>query len=166
MAPTALPATDRYISPEVTVYYWVPLIADINTPTRAELDDDESWDLSAEVAAATGWEVAADRVAVPDLGTRKTGRISGRVNPGDAQITFYASQDTDDVRSVIKRGDRGNIYIAYGGDIAGQHARVFAVEVSAVTPTVDVAGSEAARVVIDFSITDWAEDVVVPGPAS
>ncbi|MFI9526350.1 phage tail tube protein [Micromonospora rosaria] len=166
MAPTALPATDRYISPEVTVYYWVPEIADINQPDRDELDHADAWDLSAEVASATGWEVAADRVAVPDLGTRKTGRISGRINPGDAQLTCYASQDTDDVRAVIKRGDRGNVFIGYGGDVAGQHARVFAVEVSAVTPTVDVAGSEASRVILDFSITDWAEDVVIPGPAS
>jgi hypothetical protein len=157
---TPLTATERYISPEVTKVYWVPAIADITAPQRAELD--AGTDLTPEIAAMTGWEVAADRVAVPDLGTRFTGRISGRVNPGDAQITFYASQDTADVRDVLARGDKGFIYIADGGDVPTQKARVFAVEVSAVTPTVDVAGTEAARIMVDFSITAAAEQVEIP----
>jgi len=157
---TPLTATERYISPEVTKVYWVESIADITSPARAELD--AGTDLTNEIASMTGWEVAADRVAVPDLGTRFTGRISGRVNPGDAQITFYASQDTEDVRDVLARGDKGFIYIADGGDVPTQKARVFAVEVSAVTPTVDVAGTEAARVVVDFSITAVAEQVEIP----
>lgn len=162
MPPAALPATERYISPEVAVVYWVLTVANLNAPDRAELEAVTSVDLTAEVAAMQGWEISADRVAVPDLGTRKTGRISGRVNPGDAQITFYASQDTDDVRSVIQRGDHGVVFIADGGDVAGQSCRLFAVEVSAVTPTVDVAGTEGARVMIDFSISDWSENAVIP----
>ena len=157
---TPLTATERYISPEVTKVYWVETIADITSPQRAELD--AGTDLTNEIASMTGWEVAADRVAVPDLGTRFTGRISGRVNPGDAQITFYASQDTADVRDVLARGDKGFVYIADGGDVPTQKARVFAVEVSAVTPTVDVAGTEAARIMVDFSITAVAEQVTIP----
>ncbi|WFE45303.1 hypothetical protein [Verrucosispora sp. WMMD1129] len=166
MAPQPLPTTQRYINPEVTTVYLVPEIADLDAPERSELDDAESVDLTPEIAAMTGWEVSTDRVAVPDLATRKTGRISGRINPGDASITFYASDDTEDVRTVIQRGDRTNIVILDGGDVDGQSMRVFAVEVSAVTPTVDVAGSEAARVMVDFAINDWAESAVVPGPAS
>ncbi|SCL31949.1 hypothetical protein GA0070616_4362 [Micromonospora nigra] len=166
MAPQPLPTTQRYISPEVTAVYLVPDIVDLAAPERDELDHETSVDLTPEIAALTGWEVSTDRVAVPDLGTRKTGRISGRINPGDAQISFYASQDTEDVRTVIQRGDRTHIVILDGGDVAGQSMRVFAVEVSAVTPSVDVAGSEGARVMVDFAINDWAEDVVVPGPAS
>lgn len=162
MAPQPLNKTQRYISPEVTRVYQVAEVADLANPTRQELDAGTSVDLSDEIAAMTGWEVSADRVAVPDLGTRKTGRISGRVNPGDAQITYYASQDTDDVRQVQKRGDRFYIYILDGGDVTGQLARGFEVEVSAVTPTVDVAGTEGARVVVDYSINDWAEEVIIP----
>src|SRR5690554_291076 len=157
---TPLTATERYIAPEVTKVYWVPTVADITAPERTELD--AGTDLTPEIAAMSGWEVAADRVAVPDLGTRFTGRISGRVNPGDAQITFYASQDTADVRDVLARGDKGFVYIADGGDVPTQKARVFAVEVSAVTPTVDVAGTEAARIMVDFSITAVAEQVEIP----
>lgn len=160
--PQSLTATQRYINPERTAYYLVPTIADINAPTREELEAADAWDVTKEIAAATGWEVTTDRVAVPDLGSRKTGRISGRINPGDAQISFYASEDTQDIRQELKRGDRTHVVILDGGDIPGQAMRVFAVEVSAVTPTTDVAGTEAARVVVDFAITDWSEDAVVP----
>lgn len=160
MAPTPLSPTDRYIAPEVTKTYFLPAVASLVAPTRLEID--AGTDLTAEIAAMTGWEVAADRVAVPDLGTRFTGRISGRVNPGDAQIVFYASQDTADVRDLLARGDAGFIYIADGGDITGQKARVFEVDVSAVTPTVDVGGTEASRVMVDFSTKRVAEETTIP----
>jgi hypothetical protein len=160
MAPTPLSTTDRYISPEVAKTYFVPTIADLTAPTRLEID--AGTDLTAEIAAMTGWEVSADRVAVPDLGTRFTGRISGRVNPGDAQIVFYASQDTADVRDLLARGDAGHIWIGDGGDVPTQKARVFEVDVSAVTPTIDVGGTEGARVMVDFSTKRVAEETTIP----
>lgn len=160
MAPTPLSTTTRYIAPEVTKVYWVPTIADITAPTRLEID--AGTDLTGEIAAATGWEFGADRVAVPDLGTKATGRISGRTNPGDAQHVFYASQDTADIRDLLARGDSGYVYIADGGDVTGQKARVFFVDVSAVTPTLDVAGTEASRVMVDYSVKQVAEETTIP----
>lgn len=154
--------TDRYIAPEVTKVYLVPAIAVLTAPTRVELD--AGTDLTKEIAGMTGWEIAADRVNTPDLGTKFTGRITGRVNPGDSQITFYASQDTADVRDVLARGDKTFIWIADGGDVQGQKARVFSVEVSAVTPTTDVAGTEASRIMVDFSIRAVAEETTIPAP--
>jgi hypothetical protein len=166
MAPAPLNPTERYINPEVTVTYWLTLCANINAPTREELDAGTSVDLTGEIAGMSGWEVSAERVAVPDLGSKKTGRITGRVNPGDAQIVYYASSDTADVRDVKARGDTGFIFIADGGDIEGQKARMFAVEVSSLTPTVDVAGTEGARIMVDYSINDWAEEVTIPAESS
>lgn len=160
MAATPISETDRYIAPEVTVVYFLDTVADLENPDRTELDAGQ--DLTAEIAAMTGWEVSADRVAVPDLGTRFTGRISGRVNPGDAQIVFYASQDTQDIRDVLARGDAGFIWIADGGDVESQKARVFEVDVSAVTPTVDVGGTEGSRIMVDFSTKRVAEETTIP----
>lgn len=160
MAPTPLNTTNRYIPPEVTAVYWVPTIADINNPTRLEID--AGTDLTAEVGGMTGWEVSAERVPTPDLGSKFTGRIGGRVNPGDAQISFYASEDTMDIRDLLARGDVGYVYIADGGDVAGQKARVFQVDVSAVTPTIEVAGSTPAMVNVDFSTRRAAEETTIP----
>jgi len=163
MPPAKLNKTRRFINPEVTKTYWIETFADINAPQRAEID--AGVDLTDEIAGMTGFEVRADRVPTPDLGSKKTGRITGRVNPGDAQITFYGDRGTQDIRDVLSRGDRGHIMILDGGDIAGQKARVFAVEVSAITPTTDVAGTESARIMVDFSIEDWAEEVTIPALA-
>lgn len=162
MAPAPLSETTRFINPEVTVVYWLVAATTLATPTRAELDAVTASDLTGEIAAMDGWTIASDRVAVPDLGTKFTGRIGGRTNPGDAQITFYASEDTVDVRDVLTRGDRGFVYILDGGDVEGQKARGFEVEVSSVSPTVDVAGTEAARIMVDFSINRVAEEVAIP----
>lgn len=166
MAPQPLSETRRYINPETTVVYWVVSVVDLTNPTRDELDHATSVDLTGEIAGMTGWEVSADRVPVPDLGSKKTGRITGRVNPGDAQIAYYADEATADIRDAKSRGDTGAIYIFDGGDIEGQKARGFAVEVSSITPTTDVAGTEAARVMVDYSITDWAEEVIIPAESS
>lgn len=158
---TPITATDRFINPEVTQVYFLATVADIEAgPLRSELDAGD--DLTDEIAAMTGWEITADRVAVPDLGSRFTGRISGRVNPGDAQIVFYADQQTTDIRDVLARGDTGYIFIADGGDVAGQKARLFEVDVSAVTPTTDVAGTEGARIMVDFSTKRVNEAVSIP----
>jgi len=166
MAPAPLNTTERYINPEVTVTYWVTAIVDMAAPTRDELDAGTSVDLTGEIAAMSGWEVSADRVTVPDLGSKKTGRITGRINPGDGQIVFYASSDTEDVRDVKQRGDTGFIVILDGGDVEGQKGRVFAVEVSSLTPTVDVGGTEGARIMVDYSINDWAEEITIPAESS
>jgi hypothetical protein len=166
MAPQPLNETRRFINPEVTVVYWLLAVVDLAAPTRDELDHATAVDLTGEIAAMDGWTVAADRVAVPDLGTRFTGRISGRVNPGDAQITYYGDETTADVRDVKSRGDRGFIYILDGGDVEGQKGRGFEVEISAITPTVDVAGTEAARIMIDYSINRVAETIIIPGDES
>lgn len=166
MAPEPLSETRRYINPETTVVYWVPTVVSLASPTRDELDHATSVDLTGEIASMTGWEISADRVAVPDLGSKKTGRITGRVNPGDAQIAYYGDETTADIRDVKSRGDGGAIYILDGGDIEGQKARGFTVEVSSITPTTDVAGTEAARVMVDYAINDWAEEITIPAESS
>lgn len=160
MATPAITVTDRYIHPETLKIYWLPAVANVNAVTRAEMNAGS--DLTAEVADATGWEVSADRVAVPDAGSKFTARISGRVNPGDAQITLWADKQTTDIRDLLSRGDSGYILMLYGGDVAGQKMDVFPVEVSAVSKPVQL-GGEAARIMVDFSIRRVpGEDVAIP----
>lgn len=160
MAPTPLNPTDRYIHPETIKCYWVAAIANTSAPSRAELN--AGTDLTAEVADAAGWEVSAERQAVPDAGTQFTARISGRINPGDSQITFWADKQTNDIRDLLSRGDVGHIVWLWGGDVAGQKMDVFPVEVSAIGKPVQI-GGEPARIMVDFSVRKLpAEDVTIP----
>lgn len=159
---TPLNRTDRYIAPGVTKTYMLPVVATLGLVTRVEINQAGSWDLTGEIAAATGWEIKSNRVPTPDMGTPFTGRADGRTEPGDAQITFYASRDTNDVRQILQRGDRHVIYIADGGDVPGQLARAFRVSISAVTPTYDVGGTEATRIMVDYSISQVEERLIIP----
>lgn len=160
--PQPLPKTKRYINPEATTVYLIKEVEDLDAITREEIDAATSIDLTGEIESMTGWEISTDRVSVPDLGSKKTGKIAGRVNPGDAQITFYGDESTVDVRDAIERGDRCVIVILDGGDVPGRKMRPFETSVSGVTPTTDVKGADPVRVVIDFAIEDWAEGAEVP----
>lgn len=161
MPTPAIPETIRYINPEVTVVVFMDTVADLDAgPTRTELDAGQ--DYTGEIAGMSGWEASADRVAVPDLKRKFVSRIAGRVNPGDSQIVFYASQDTNDIRQIHARGDKGFVWIADGGDVPTQKSRLFAVDISSVSPTTDVGGTEGARVMVDYAITGVNEDVDVP----
>lgn len=161
MVATPLAVTDRYVAPETTKTYLVDSIANIESPTRAELD--AGTDLTAEIATATGWATAAANVPVPDGGTLFTSNIPGRVTPEDATIAFYASSDTNDIRSVLARGDNTHIVILHGGDVAGQLMDVWPVRVRSVSKPIDYAASGAAMVNVGFSNTrEPAEDVLIP----
>lgn len=160
--PTApLVATDRYIHPEIAKTYWLPACANVNAPSRAEMN--AGTDLTREIADAAGWEVSAERQPVPDLGSKFTARISGRINPGDSQLSFWADQQTTgDIRALLTRGLQGFIMIMLGGDVAGQKADVYPVEVSAISKPLQV-GGEPARIMVDFSIRRLpGEDVTIP----
>jgi hypothetical protein len=154
--PSPITATTRYIHPETAVVYWVPTVADVNAPTRAELEVTGvgalgAWDLTAEIADAAGWEISATRVPVPDLGNRYTSKIAGRIETGDAQLMFYASNDTQDIRTVLQRGDRGVIVIMHGGDVPTQLCDVYPVDIVSVSAPLNVAG-DPAQITIDFAV--------------
>jgi hypothetical protein len=160
--PTPVSRAVRYIHPEVARVYWLPAVADVNAPTRVEIEAVESFDLTQEIADAPGWGIAANRTPVPDLGTKFTGRVAGRIDPEDAQMVFYASSDTEDIRSVLSRGDRGFVYIAHGGDVPTQLADCYPVEVVSVSKPLSV-GGDPAQITVDFAVTAKpGEDVVIP----
>lgn len=161
MVATPLGVTDRYVAPETTKTYWLDTAANYLLPTREELD--AGIDLTAEVSTATGWELAADNVAVPDGGTLFTAQVPGRINPGDAAISMYASRDTNDVRDLIARGDEGIVVQLHGGDVPGQKMDVWPVRVRSVSAPIDYAASAAAMINYLFAIRrPPAENVIIP----
>lgn len=163
MAATPLTTSTRYIHPAVAVVIWVDTIADIHAPTRVELD--AGTDLTGEIADAPGWGVSANRVPTPDLGTKFTSRIAGRIDPEDGQIVFYTSSDGEDIRTLLGLGDRGNLVICYAGDVEDHPASVFPVEVTALSEPLSVAG-DPAQLTIDFAETaEPATNVPLPAAA-
>jgi hypothetical protein len=159
MVATPITPTSRYIPPGTTRYYWVPTIANKNAPTRSELNAGS--DLTAEIAAVSGFATSSDQQDTPDLGTRFVGKIPGRITADDSSITLYMSSTSSDVRTLLPRDTAGFIAIFSEGDTAGLKYDVFPVKVTGQPKARDV--ENPAQITIQFSITSIpVENITVP----
>jgi len=161
---TPIPATDKFINAGITVVYFVPVIADVKVPTRAELD--AGTDLTEEVIATSGWQISSADVAFTPLGTTFTPSIPGRTSVESSSLTLPQDIEGEDVRAIMPRGTVGNVVIMYGGDVPDTPMDVYPVRVSSVGKTISTEGTEVASTVVNFSIpAEPAEDVAIPAAA-
>lgn len=159
---TALPAITEYIHPGTAVLYWLPAVADKNSPTRQEMNAATAYDLTPQIADAPGWDTSAESKPLMRLSSRYTGKISGRIESEDPKLVFWASEDTEDIRDVLSRGDRGFVMLCLGGDVPGQKADVYPVEVMSLSKPVSVEG-DPAQITVSFAVpTEPGEDVTIP----
>lgn len=159
MAATPITATTRYWRPGLTKCYYCPAIAVKTGPTRVELN--AGTDLSGEIAEINGFEVAGETIDAPDLGSVFIAKISGQVSAKDSSISFYASSNSVDVRSLLPRTTVGFIVWLDEGDTAGRKMDVFPVTVIAAPKMRNL--KDPAQIQIQFAITSVpAENVTVP----
>ncbi|MEO3875526.1 hypothetical protein ABGB18_42665 [Nonomuraea sp. B12E4] len=160
MVATPVTPASRFFRPGITKCYWVPTIANINAPTRSELN--AGTDLSKDIADISGWMVSGAKIDTPDLNSRFVSNIPGLTSADESSITFYQGDDGDDVRDLMPRDEDGNIVWLDGGDVAGRLMDVFPTRVLSVGKTRSM-GAEAARLVIQYAITsEPAENVAIP----
>jgi len=173
MPVTDAPKAQRFFNAGITEILFVPVIAaaTLNAkdagylkPTAAELG--AGIRLSDDVADVAGWNVTSGFIDTPDLGTRYTSRITGRTTSDDSTITFYASEDGQDVRTILPRGTKGFLIVADGGyGAATDTGDVFAIEVGSVGKVRSVSDT-AMQLTVGFAIKQQpAEDVLLPVPA-
>ncbi|WP_432169052.1 hypothetical protein [Streptomyces sp. 1222.5] len=159
MVATPIAPTTRYIPPGTTRYYWVVSISNYNAPTRSELNAGS--DLTAEISAVSGFATNSDQQDTPDLGSRFTGKIPGRITADDSSITMYASSNSSDARTLMPRDSAGYIVILPEGDVTGQKMDVFPVKVTGVPKSRDV--ENPAGMTFQYAITKIpAENVTIP----
>jgi hypothetical protein len=160
MATPPITASTRYFDVGTTKIYFLPTIANTASVTRAEMN--AGTDLSREVADIDGWSVSSNEIEVPDFATRFTAKIGGRIEASDSSLTFYSSQNSADVRSLLPRDTAGFILWLDGGDVPTQKMDVYPVKVRAVSK-MRSAGSEAARIQVQFSVTrEPTENSTIP----
>jgi len=159
MPPTPLNVTSRYVSEGVRKIYWMATSANYLSPTRAELN--AGIDLTNEIAEMTGFTVSSDTQDVPDMSGRFTAKIPGRITADDSAIRFYASSNSNDVRTVLPRDTAGYVATLWEGDVTGQKMDVWPVKVTAAS--VQTAIDDPASVEIGFTITRVpAQNVTIP----
>ncbi len=150
----------RYFNPEITRIVFMPTVATLTAPTRVEIN--AGTDLSNEIADLSGWVITSGTIDTPDLGSRFTSRIGGRLSVDDSSLTMYADVGGVDVRTLLPRTTTGVIAVMDGGDVAGRKMDLFRVEVLSNGKSRS-AGDDAATIEVQFSITAKpAENVTVP----
>lgn len=159
MAATPLAATTRFFAPEVTKIVFCTTVANKSAPTRSEINAGK--ELSGQVSAVNGFTVSSGLIDAPDYGNRFTSRNPGRTEVADSSLTFYQSQDTNDVRLVLPRNTTGFILMMWGGDVPTQRMDVFPVTVTSAGKSIP--DNADADITVQFAITSVpAEDVVIP----
>lgn len=160
MAATPIAAATRYINPETTKVLWLPALANKNAPTRAEIN--AGTDLSGDVADNSGWMVTSNQSDAPDMGSRFTGKVAGRISADDSSLSMYASKNSVDARSLMPRDTAGFVLWLDGGDVPGQKGDAFPVTVSSVSKPRSV-GDEPARITFQYAVTSQpAENFTIP----
>jgi hypothetical protein len=161
MPATPIAATTRYINPGTTKVYFCTTIANKTAPTRAELN--AGTDLTREIREVEGFSTSSEQVESPDMDTRFTSVIPGRISADDSSLTFYADTTGSDARSLLPRDAAGFVVWLDGGDVAGRRMDVYPVRVSSQSKARSAEGSDPATVQISFAITsEPAENVVIP----
>ena len=162
MPATPIASTTKYINPETTVVLWVVSIATKTGPSRAELN--AGTNLVGENSACEGWNTAAESVPIPNMGSRFTGAIPGRITAEDSTLSMYADVGGSDARTLMPQDTNGYIVWMDGGDVANRKMDVFPVRVASVAKSNrSVEGDEAQMLTFTFSITSSpAVDVAIP----
>ncbi len=160
ITPTQPAAITRYFGVGTTQVLFCPTIANPAAPTFAELD--AGTELTRDIADLSGWSTNSEFIDVPDLATRFTGKIPGRISAEDSSFTFYADEDsgTGDARALLPRDTEGYVVIADGGLASGK-GDVFHVKVGSSTPVRSV--DDAVKIMVNFAVLDEpAEGVTLP----
>jgi hypothetical protein len=160
VAPTPLTATVRYIPPGTRKVYWLTTIASYATAvTRAEIN--AGIDLTNEIAEMSGFAVTSASTDTPDLATRFTAKIPGRITADDSSISFYASSTSADVRTVLPRDTAGYVIILPEGDVPTQKMDVYPAKVA--STAVDTAMEDPEKINVAFTVTRIpALNLVIP----
>ena len=156
---TPINASIRYYRRGTTKVLWVPTIANKAAPSRAELNAGTA--LEAETGAMAGWQTTSGTVPTPALGSRFTPVVGGEITAADSSLTFWASKDGDDVRTLLTREATGFIVWMAEGDVEAQTMDVYPVTVTSQAKIREL--DAAAQIMAQFAITsEPAENVEIP----
>ncbi|MET8826523.1 hypothetical protein ABZX40_28350 [Streptomyces sp. NPDC004610] len=156
---TPITASRRYYRRGTTKVLWVPAIASISAPTRPEINAGTA--LEGEAGAMAGWQTTSATVPTAALGSRFTPTVPGEITASESSLTFWASRDGDDVRTLLSREEEGFIVWMDEGDVPGQTMDVYPVQVTSQAKVREL--DSAAQIMCQFAITsEPSENVTIP----
>lgn len=154
----------RFFRRGVSEIIWAPAVADINNPTRAEIN--AGTPLTPEVADVNGFELTNAPIATPDLQDTFTSQIDGEDTVADSSLIFYDDEAgggvSGDIRTALAKGTSGFAILMPYGDVAGRRCEVWATKSTGVNDEWSL-GTDAARFSIGFAMSQRpAQNATIP----
>ena len=143
----------RFNRKGVTRIYFVPTVASTSlVPTRAEITAGTEY--TKGIAALDGWSLENQPIETPDMASTFVSKIPGDDSAADSSWTLYEDDVTDDVETDLAKGTEGYVVIFSKGDVpSGKGMNVYPVTIASCSPAY-TADNEAAKINVQFSITD------------
>jgi hypothetical protein len=154
MAAATLNKTVRYLPPGIRQVYWVPTIANVNSPTRSELN--AGTDLTGEIVdgGVSGFSTSPTTVDAPDLGSKITRKVAGRTTLDDSSLMLYADSQSNDARTLFTDGAVGNIVVFPEGDHSGGTYKMQVHPVTVLTSTIDEDTTKLGQFTVSFAASN------------
>ena len=153
----------RAIRRGVEKWYACPLIANMATPSRAEIT--AGTEITESIASISGFALTNSPVTTPDLGSRFDKTVAGIDSAGDSSLTMWdevaSGTGSDPARAAMpKDADKVIVRMPYG-DTPGLRCEVWRVTVLGNNDQNDMAA--AMQYQVGFSIRDVpTQNAVVP----
>lgn len=150
----------RFFRRGISKIHFLPLVADLDSPTRAEISAGE--DLSPFIADIAGFQLANSPIPVPNLAEVFTSQIDGEDTVTDSALTFNDDDVDDAVRTLLAKGTTGFIALLPYGDVPTKRGEVWPVKVTGFNDEWSL-GNDPARAIAGFAVTSTPEqDAVIP----
>ena len=143
----------RFNRKTLTRIYFLPTIAATTLiPTDTEIT--AGTDYTDQINAIEGWSLENTPIDTPDKGSTFVSKIGGDDSAADSSLTFYEDSTLDDVETELAKGTSGFIVIFSKGKTAGNKGMdVFPVTVVSNSKAY-TADNEAAKITVQFTVTD------------
>ncbi|MER0443016.1 hypothetical protein ABR738_00245 [Streptomyces sp. Edi4] len=136
----------------ISIFLWLPTIKDQVglVPTRAELE--AGTNLSAAIAAISGFTLENQAIETPDMGDDFNSSIPGSDKADDSALTLYEDKITEAIEDLLRKGTEGNVVMLRKGDVPKSKSMdVFPVRVGSQSPAYTT-DNEAAKFEVKFTI--------------
>lgn len=143
---------------------WVSVIVDVDAPSEAEIATGFDLQADFDLTDIVGWEINTNIVVDGVWGPFELERL-GKQNIGDTQLVFAADRDGLDIRTLLIRGEAGNIVILPSGpyvDHPTAPINVYPVTVAQLTQQQQLRTGGGSLIRVDFAVRGrCGENVVV-----
>jgi len=160
MPATPISTVSRYIPEGVWHFNFLPAIATLASPTRAEIN--AGTDLSPQVAGYGTWAVIGAAVPTPDLASSFVPSIPGLLSADGTTLSMYADPTGSDVRTLLPRNTVGFMLVLPGGDVAGRKMNAFAIKILQCAPSSSLGGNPATLEIVATPTSAPVENITIP----